>query len=215
MDADARETSGDGVNGTSADNGTAYPDAPPPVPPTARVLRLLAVVAVVVAVLVGLAGIWRAQTGEVNADKMAEKRAHERAYSQLAGDPTGPGAARVENITITDAVVHRTQGSAAGTLSFSVYNSGRPVRLRSVTVTVGGAEVPRVLYVPRTGAEPQPLPGGGLPLATAATATFGTGGSEFALIGLPAREAGTRADVTVRFTGVGPVTFTAPVLPAG
>jgi hypothetical protein len=204
------------VNGTSAETGRAdgaHPGAPPP-PRAARVLRFVAAVGVLLAVLVGVVGIWRAQTGDVNAEKLAEKRAHERAYSQLAGNPAGPGAARVESITVTDAVIHRTQGAASGTLSFAVYNSGRTERLRSVTVKVGTAEVPRVLYVPRAGAEPQPLPAEGLSVATAAEVSFGTGGSELALIGLPAAEPGTRADVTLEFSGLGPVSFEAPVLPA-
>jgi hypothetical protein len=191
-----------------------HPGGPPPVPRAAKVLRAVAVVAVVVAALVGVVGIWRAQTGPVNERKLDEKRAHERAYSQLAGNPTGPGAARVENITVTDARILRASGSATGTFTLTVFNSGPADRLRSVAVFVDGAAVPRVLYVPRVGAEPRPLPAGGLPLQTGAQLVFAPSGRSFTLLGLPATATGRRAEVTLGFSTAPTVRFAAPVEPA-
>ena len=208
-------TTGTGPSGTPPEyrgsEGETDRGTTPSRPPAAAVLRLLAVLAVVAAVLVGFAGIWRAQTQGVIENKAAERQAHERAYGQLAGDPHGPGAARVRNITVTDARIHRAGGAAAGTLAFQVQDSGPPVRLTAVSVTVRGAEVPRVLFVPGAGAEAVPLPAGGLHLATGEQVTFAPGGMSFALIGLPTDTLGQRARVTVSFTDVGPVSFEAPV----
>jgi hypothetical protein len=211
-------TNGDGVSETPAGTGNTFDErhpGPPPVPRTARVLRTVAVVAVVVAALLGVIGIWRAQTGTVIDHKLAEKRAHERAYSQLAGDPTGPGAARVENITVTDARILRASGSASGTLVLTVYNSGPADRLRSVALSVDGAAVPQVLYAARAGAEPQPLSAEGIPLGAGAQLTFTPQGPSFALLGLPSTATGRRADVTLAFGEARSVSFTAPVVPAG
>jgi hypothetical protein len=206
------------VSGTPAQTGDTfgeqYPGGPPPVPRAARVLRTVAVIAVVVAAVVGVIGVWRAQTGNVNDRKLAEKHAHERAYSQLAGDPTGPGAARVENITITDGRILRARGSASGTLLFTVYNSGPADHLRSVAVTVDGVAVPRMLYAATAGAEPQPLPAEGLPLGTGEQRVFTDNGASLVLIGLPSAAAGRRAEVTVGFSRVGAVRFAVPVEPA-
>jgi hypothetical protein len=210
--------SGDGVSETPADTGNTFderhPGGPPPVPRAARILRTVAVVAVVVAALLGVVGIWRAQTGPVLDRKLAEKRAHERAYSQLAGGASGPGAARVENITVTDARILRASGAASGTFVFTVYNSGATDQLRSVAVSVDGAAVPRVLYVPRVGAEPQRLPLGGLPVASGAQLSFTQPGRSFTLLALPSTATGRRAEVTLSFGSAAPVRFTAPVEPA-
>jgi hypothetical protein len=204
-------TAGPGPGGTPPESSDRFVDrsAPPPRPPAAALLRFLAILAAAAAVLAGFVGIWRAQTQEVSADKAAERSAHERAYGQLAGD--GPGAARVRNITITDARIHGAGTEAAGTLAFRVQNSGPPVRLTTVTAEVGGAAVPRVLYVPRPTAEAQPLPAEGLTLTTGQLRTFEPGGPSFLLIGLPTDTVGQRARVTVTFTDVGPVEFEAPI----
>jgi hypothetical protein len=198
--------------------GDAYaddrdPDSPP-LPRGARVIRTVAVIAVVIAALVGIAGVWRTQTSQVAEDKLAERHAHERAYSQLAGDPSGPGAARVENVTVTDAQIVRSGGSAAGTLVFTVYNSGELTRIRSVHVTVGGAPVSRVLYVPRPGADPAPLPGDGVVLGRHTEVVFAPDRTSFALIGLPAGPR-QRADVVLTVDGVGRVELQAPVRDTG
>jgi hypothetical protein len=185
-----------------------------PVPRAARVLRTVALVAVAAAVLLGVIGIWRAQTGEVGDRKLGEKHAHERAYSQLAGDPNGPGAARVDNITVTDAKILRAGGSASGTLVLTVYDSGPTDQLRSVAVTVDGVAVPRVLFTPRAGAEPQPLPAAGLPVNSGTELTFTPQGRSFALIGLPSTATGKRAEVTLLFGRAGSVRLGVPVEPA-
>jgi copper(I)-binding protein len=206
---------GDGVSETPAGPGSTFderhPAGPPPVPRAARVLRAVAVVAVVIAALVGVVGIWRAQTGPVNDRKLDEKRAHERAYSQLAGDPAGPGAARVENITVTDARILRASSSASGTFVLTVYNTGAADRLRSVTVSVDGVAVPRVLYAAEVGAEPKPLPAAGLPLGTGEKVEFTPAGRSFTLLGLPSTATGRRAEVTLGFTSATTVRFGAPV----
>jgi hypothetical protein len=210
----------DGYHGRDlADDYDGDPDdrdpVKPPLPRGVRILRAVAVAAVVITALIGIAGVWRAQTGGVSEDKLAERRAHERAYSQLAGDPTGPGAARVQTITVTDARVFRTGGSAAGTLAFTVYNSGELTRIRSVHVTVGGAPVSRVLYVAQPGADPVPLPADGVVLDRHAQTVFAPDGTSFALIGLPAGTKGQRADVTLTVDSVGRVEFQTPVQGAG
>jgi hypothetical protein len=190
-------------------------DAPPPLPRAARVIRALALGAVMVAVLIGVVGVWRAQTNQVLQDKSAERRAHERAYSQLAGDPAGPGAARVQNITVTDARIDRAVGSAAGSLYLTVYNSAEPVRLESVHVMVGTAQVSRVLYAAKPGADPEPLPRDGIVLDRSTELVFAPDGPSFALIGLPATTPGQRAKVTVVVSGLGQVRFEAPVRDTG
>jgi copper(I)-binding protein len=196
--------------GSGDDNGFDTGTRPPR-PPAASFLRFLAAIAVLVAVLAGFLGVWRAQTQSVSANKLAERQAHERAYGQLAGDPAGPGAARVRNITVTDARIGAVAGSAAGVLTFRVQNSGPPVRLTSVTATVGGVAVPRVLYVSGPDVEPQQLPEGGVPVGTGQELALVPGGRSFALIGLPTDTAGERAHVTVTFTDIGAVPFEAPI----
>lgn len=192
--------------GNSFDTGSR-----PPRPPAASFLRFLAAIAVVFAVLAALLGVWRAQTQSISQNKLAERQAHERAYGQLAGDPSGPGAARVQNITVTDARIGVVAGSAAGVLTFRVQNSGPPVRLTAVTAAVGELAVPRVLYVAARDVEPQPLPEAGLPVGTGQELTLQPDGRSFALIGLPTDTAGNRARVTVTFTDVGAVQFEAPI----
>jgi hypothetical protein len=215
------EDTGGGYDGEPGDrhHGDGYPDDrhpdAPPLPRGARVLRTVAVVAIVIGVLVGVVGVWRAQTSQVSADKLAERHAHERAYSQLVGGPSGPGAARVDNITVTDAQIFRAGESAAGTLVFTVHNSSESTRIQSVDVAVGGAPVARVLYVPRPGADPAPLPGDGIVLDRHAEAVFAADGKSFALIGLPAGTDGQRADVVLTVDGVGRVAFEAPVRDTG
>jgi hypothetical protein len=115
---------------------------------------------------------------------------------------------------VTDARIQREPGSAAGRLAFTLFNSGPAVQLRSVTATLGAADVSRVLYASRPDAEPQPLPARGLSFGTGARQVFTPDGRFFALIGLPTAKPGERARVTATFTGVGDVTFEVPVLPA-
>jgi hypothetical protein len=81
-------------------------------------------------------------------------------------------------------------------------------------VSVDGAAVPRVLYVARVGAEPAPLPAGGLPLETGAHLVLAPSGPSFTLLGLPSTATGRRAEVTLGFGAAPTVRFSAPVEPA-